>query len=323
MTNTPAAVSGLASGVSSLGGGYSSTCVVTAAGAVLCWGDNMYGQLGDGTTTSRDVPTQVKGLTSGAKAVASGLTMSCALMTSGGVKCWGTNPQGQLGNGGTTNSATPVDVTGLGSAVSAISAGANHMCAILSATGGVQCWGANDQGQLGDSSLNDSSVPVSVPGLASGVKGVAAGNEHTCALLSSGAVSCWGNNMYGQLGDGTKTYKTTPTAVTGLGAGSGVVTITTGNYQSCALMSGGTTQCWGFNGTYGQFGNNSMVNSTSPIGAAILPSGTASIALGGSFFACGVNTIGRPYCWGWNDYGQLGDNAAEMVSLVPVAVSEP
>jgi hypothetical protein len=134
---------------------------LTAAGGAQCWGGNQYGQLGDNSTINRSVPVVVAGLSSGVSAIAAGTFHTCALTTAGGVQCWGDNGQGELGNSSTTNSSTPVVVTGLSSGVSAIAAGELHTCALTTA-GGVQCWGDNAAGDLGNNSTTHSSVPVAV-----------------------------------------------------------------------------------------------------------------------------------------------------------------
>ena len=166
------------------------------------------------------------------------------------VKCWGDNGNGQLGNGNIINSLVPVDVTGLGSGVTAISAGDGHSCALTSG-GAVKCWGYNGDGQLGNGSTVNSSVPVDVTGLGSGVTAISAGSLQSCALTSGGAIKCWGSNVRGQLGNGSTTNSLVPVDARGLG--SGVTAISTGERYSCALNSGGAMKCWGTN-EYGQLG---------------------------------------------------------------------
>ena len=215
-SRTPVSVAGLTSGVSAISAASFYACALTYGGGVMCWGWNRTGQLGNDTTTSSSIPVGVSGLTSGVTAISAGDGQNCALTSGGGVKCWGyTYSSGALGTALATISVVPVDVSGLASGVSAIAAGSNHTCARTSG-GGVKCWGNNGGGQLGNGTTTDSSVPVGVAGLASGVAAIAAGFIYTCALTSGGRVKCWGWNAHGQLGTGATTASSVPVDVAGL-----------------------------------------------------------------------------------------------------------
>ena len=211
----PVAVGGLGTGVVALAAGADHTCAVTSAGIPWCWGANSSGQLGDCSATSRSAPVAVYGLGYGVVGVAAGDNHSCAVTIGGAAWCWGQNYNGQLGNG-TTTSATcgPVGVSGLGSGVAAISGGVNYTCARTGA-GALMCWGSNWQGQLGDGTTNNRTAPVAVTGLSSGVAIVDAGESHSCAVTSEGALWCWGDNDSGQVGDFTTTQRLTPVRVLG------------------------------------------------------------------------------------------------------------
>lgn len=295
-------VIGLTSGVSAIAAGDYHTCVLAATGEVKCWGDNRFGQIGDGTTTDRSTPIDVIGLTTGISAITTGSTHSCALTASGGVKCWGDNDYGQLGDGTTTDHYTPMDVQGLTSGVTAIIAGGFHTCA-LTASGGVKCWGLNYAGELGDGTTTYRYTPVDVQGLTSGVSVVATRWDHTCALTTSGGVKCWGENGYGQLGDGTTTNSSTPMDVVGLT--SGVNAISMGGNHTCALTISGGVKCWG-RGSEGQMGDGSTTSRSTPTDISGLTNGISAITAGGGH-TCALTTSGGIRCWGSNGYGQLGD----------------
>jgi alpha-tubulin suppressor-like RCC1 family protein len=238
------------------------TCALTDEGVVKCWGSNNFYQLGDGTTEIRsNIPVDIDGFGKDGEvaiAISAGANHTCAITQTGGLKCWGYNQLGQLGN--VTPycdffycSKTPVDVDGFddaGEDAIAISAGGNHTCAITT-TGGVQCWGYNEFGQLGNSLTTDSSIPVDVVGLSSNVISVSAGDQHTCAVTSSGAVKCWGYNYDGQLGDSLTTDSSIPVDVVGLS--SGVKAVSAGTGHTCAITGTDGVKCWGDN-THGQLG---------------------------------------------------------------------
>lgn len=258
----PVTVQGLDSGVQSLSAGNNHTCAVLTGGALKCWGGNLDGQLGDGTTVSRYAPVAVSGLASGVTGVSLGRAHSCAVAAGGALKCWGDNTFGQLGDGTKVSRHAPVAVSGLSSGVQSVAASHYHTCAVASG-GAAKCWGDNGFGQLGDGTTVSRFTPVAVLGMTSGVQSVSAGSSHTCALLTSGALKCWGRNSFGQLGDGSTVNKLTPTAVSGLDAG--VQSVATGSHHSCAVTTaGGAMQCWGYN-AYGQLGDGTKEQRATPV----------------------------------------------------------
>ena len=313
-SSTPVPVIGLPSDVSAISAGFSHTCALTSSGAIHCWGYNLSGQLGNGSITNSSTPVPVVGLSSGISAIATGGSYTCILTSSGAVHCWGENWFGQLGDGSTVNSRTPVPVVGLTSGVSVISTGSAHTCA-LTASGDTYCWGYNGNGQLGDSSTIHSSIPISIAGLSSGVSAIDTGHKHTCVLTSSGAVHCWGLNDNGQLGNESTTYSSTPVPVVGLPTD--VSAIATGHKHACALTSSSTVYCWGLNDN-GQLGNMPTAYSRIPVPVMGLPSGVLAISAGGNH-TCALTSGATAHCWGLNDNGQLGDGSITNSNLpVPV-----
>jgi len=312
---TPVDVSGLTSGVAAISAGTYHTCALTTSGGVKCWGANYAGMLGDGTKTERDTPVDVSGLTSGVAAISVDSYHTCALTTSGGVKCWGANYHGQLGDGTTKRRLTPVDVSGLTSGVAAISVGPDYTCAVT-ISGGVKCWGWNNKGQLGDGTGSEQHTPVDVSGLASGVAAISAGTYHACALTTSGGVKCWGANYHGQLGDGTTKKGRAPVDVSGLS--SGVAAISAGGFHTCALTTSGGMKCWGANYA-GMLGGGGKKDRLKPADVSRLVSGVAEISAG-TYHTCAVTISGGVKCWGWNYYGQVGDGTTTYRAK-PVDVS--
>jgi hypothetical protein len=181
---------------------------------------------------------------------------SCALLTGGKVMCWGYNDAGQLGNGTYTNRATPVEVSGITSAIR-LSLGDYHSCAML-ADGKVLCWGYNGDGQLGDGTYTDRATPVEVLGISTATS-ISLGLYHSCAVLADGKVMCWGWNNNGMLGDGTATVKrATPADVLGISTAT-IIAHKLGLSHSCAVLTGYKVMCWGSN-SKGQLGDGSTID---------------------------------------------------------------
>jgi alpha-tubulin suppressor-like RCC1 family protein len=314
---SPVNVSGLTSGYVAVTAGQDQSCALSLAGHVKCWGVNYFGQLGNGANADTSLPVDVYGLPAGISAISTGWAHTCALTTSGGVKCWGYNGHSQLGNGTTTNSNVPIDVTGLTGGVVAIAAGAGHTCA-LTEIGAVKCWGYNYDGELGNGTFNESSVPVDVSGLASGAVAVSAGRSHSCALLSSGTIKCWGNNQHGELGNGSLGSSNIPTVVNGLPSAI-TSSLSAGNDHTCGLNNTGYAMCWGDN-EYGQLGIGLVSSSNPPAYVSGISEALSSISAGNQF-TCAL-AANKVYCWGINQSGQLGDGTTTDRST-PGAVALP
>ena len=309
------------SGVKTFTGGRYFSCAILDNGALKCWGKNDFGQLGDGTTTNRNVPTQVTGLTSGVSAIQTAISyynstdltnFSCAIHN-GALKCWGKNTYGQLGDGTTTNRSVPTQVTGLTSGVNSVVSNGFVRCAILVGDG-VKCWGYNGYSQVGDGTTTDRYVPTQVTGLTSGVTSLLISYQglHSCAIHNDG-VKCWGYNADGQVGNGTTTNRNIPTQVTGLT--SGVSRIATGNNHSCALQNGGV-KCWGSN-YYSHLGDGTSTSRSIPTQVSGLTSGVVEL------FAYVINSSailsnGSLVSWGGNFESLLGITPYKDRSSVPV-----
>ncbi len=308
--------------------GHSHACVVTNVGGVKCWGSNKYGQLGNGVSSpcTRSgrcplkrfslTPVDVVGLGSRVTAISAGGGHTCALTNVGGVKCWGYNASGQLGNAqkactqvstcSRTASSTPVDVVGLTRGVSEVAAGEFHTCAVTS-RGAAKCWGSQTSGELGNGTGDSSGVPVDVAGLTSGVSAIAAGAHSSCAITSGGTVKCWGG---------------TPRVIAGLP--NGVTAITIGGTSAgatsghaCALVSGGGVKCWGTN-WLGTLGNGSLKDSSTPVDAVGLAKGIRAVRAS-SDRTCALTSQGGAKCWGSGLLGN-GSGSTNGKSSTPVDV---
>ncbi len=318
-SSTPQEMPGLGSGVARLAvGGDGYYCALKTDGTVRCAGANREGQLGDGTTTSRDQPVQVQGLPSGVTEIAAGTFHSCAVIGDT-ARCWGRDAEGQLGIGNSTRGS--VELSELwDTAYTDISVGARHVCAVA-AGGAAQCWGNNHRGELGIGEPVGLDVtrssPQPVVGLSSGVSRIAAGINYSCAVVNDGA-RCWGHNLNGQLGTGDTAATTTPAQVSGLSGGVTEIAVSQDpDYQhTCAIVNGGA-KCWGYN-YLGQLGNGEYDDTTpetAPVDVVGLDSGVSAVAVGGNH-SCAV-VSGAVKCWGVGYYGALGNGVLESYERSP------
>lgn len=327
-TASPVAVTGLNSGVTVVvtsggGGAYpnlSHSCAIVNGGA-QCWGDNTYGELGDGTVNPSATPVPVTGLSSGVTAITAGEYHTCAIVNAAAV-CWGSNYYQQLGTGNTTDSHAPVAVTGLGSGVTAIAAGYDRTCAIVN--GAAQCWGSSFYGELGGATSDGN--PGNVTGLNSGVLAISSGDWHTCVVVSNDAthpVKCWGLNSSGQLGDTSAINSSSPVNVSlvSLAPGDSVNAIAAGGHQTCALVTRSTItklQCWGDN-EFGELGLGGLpIENPVPSTVSGLTSNVSTISTGSSASHNCAVVGGAARCWGANGGGQLGSG-----SLVDSSLPQP
>jgi len=317
--------------------GFAHGCAIRG-GKAYCWGDNSGGALGNGSAASRRVPTPVStaGVLSGKTLtqITTGSGFSCALDSAGAAYCWGSDAYGQLGSNLALTLAVPVAVSTSGvlsgKTLTQISAGENHVCALDSA-GAAYCWGSNAYGQLGNNSTaSRSSAPVAVTtsGVLSGktLSQISAGGGTSCALDSTGAAYCWGRGGSGQLGNNATGSSRVPVVVTTSGtpmAGVTLSQISVGYTHACAQGgAAGTVYCWG-HGSQGDLGNGASANSSVPVAvttSGVLSGKTLTQITAGYESTCTLDSTGLAYCWGYNFYGQLGNNTT-TTSNVPVAVT--
>jgi alpha-tubulin suppressor-like RCC1 family protein len=300
------------------------TCVVLKAGGVRCWGAGGNGELGNGSKSKwSTTPVAVKGIST-ATDVAVGGGHVCALVKGGEVRCWGHGEEGELGNGkkgkpqdGKKYEETlPVAVQGMTTATDIAASG--HTCAVVD-RGKVRCWGEGWHGKLGDgegAEHHNQSVPVRAKGFG-GATAVAAGGQHTCAVLKSGEVLCWGNGEDGQLGQGSEESSWTPVFVKGI---SKATDVAAGGDWSCAVLESGAVRCWG-NSAEGRLGDGSSRYEavTTPVGVKGLS--TANNISAGHNHTCVVLDSGEARCWGWGTDGRLGNGDPQSIKLAPVAVN--
>jgi alpha-tubulin suppressor-like RCC1 family protein len=353
VSSAPVKVGVSDSGWADVSAGIDHTCAINMNGKLFCWGNNGVGQLGNNSTTDSHVPVQEStGATDWAR-VSAGWSHTCAIKTDRKLFCWGTNSHNQLGNNSTSGySPEPVqESTGATDWVD-VSAGGGHTCAIKT-NGTLFCWGYDYYGQGGDNSLfADSRVPVQESTDATDWARVSAGGVHSCAIKTNGTVFCWGYNGGGQLGTNlidlssipvqestratdwarvsagdasTCAIKTNgtlfcwgPVLIQESTSATDWAGVSAGYRHTCALKTDGTLFCWGHN-EYGQLGNNSNTNSPVPVQESTSATDWANLSVGGHH-TCANKTDGKLFCWGDNEYGQLGDNSTTN-SPVPIRVS--
>ena len=287
--------------------GYHIGCGVSSDDTPYCWGYTPY--VGDGTTLDQPTPTSVLGGNTFTD-IDAGNGMTCAT-TGNESYCWGNNSNGELGQGDFEPRSEPAQITTV--SLDRVAAGTNHACGLTS-SGDAYCWGDNGNGQLGDGTTTDSDVPVAV-NAAFTFSEIMVGTSHTCGIrASNSAAYCWGNNGYGQLGDGTTTQRTSPSLVSG---GHSFTGMAVGDYHTCGVAGTGTTYCWGAN-WYGQVGDGTTTHRSAP--TAISGSVSLVEVTAGGFHTCGLTVGNLAYCWGSNGYGQLGD-ATTTNRTTPTAVS--
>ena len=290
------------------------TCARRTDDTLWCWGANSRGQLGDGTTIDKLLPTQVTALGASVAEVAVGELHSCARKTDDTLWCWGANSEGQLGDGTTLDELLPTQVSALGASVAEVAAGAVHSCA-RKTDDTLWCWGANWFGMLGDGTSVDEVTPTQVAALGGAVATVSARHYETCASKTDNTLWCWGQNYMGELGIGTAALHAT-NQVTALGAS--VAEISVGQYHACARMTGNRLWCWGAN-WYGEIGDGTMIERDLPVEVAALGSLVAEVS-GGFGHTCARTADNRLWCWGANWYGEIGDGTTGDASL-PVEVT--
>ncbi len=287
------------------------SCSLKSDGTIWCWGINTSGMLGVSMSDPVLTPMPLPSISTAEEVAAGGSNFNCARLGDRTVRCWGANPYGQLGDGSTNNSTTPVAVQGL-TDVAQVSAGLTHVCAVRG-DGAVLCWGRNTYGQLGDGTAVDRSAPTLVTGL-SGVVGVSVGSQHTCALRSDGTVYCWGATTW----DPAHVSSRAPYQVAGL---SNAVEIDVSSRSNCARINDGTVRCWGYNDT-GALGDGTYFNRDVPVTVVGLSSAT-QVALGANH-SCALRADGSVVCWGGNSSGELGLGfVSTTTSAVTARVSLP
>ena len=356
--------------ITTISASFDSTCVIFANSQLKCWGENSDGQLGYDNTTAQGklggdmlaLPFVNLGAGNTAKSVSRGERHTCVILNDNRVKCWGWGHAGALGYDSIADiGKTPGDMAalatinlGAGHTAKAISAGATHTCAILD-NNTVKCWGENLNGQLGyddtidrGDSAGDMAALVTVDlGAGRTAKAISAGSQYTCALLDNNSIKCWGDNVFGQLGQGDTinrgdastighTMAALQPVTLGLSPSHTAKSVSAGKSHTCAILDDNTVRCWG-NNTNGQLGLNDVVvrgeapGDMATIETVNLGVGRTALALDLSEqFTCALLDNHQVKCWGINAWGQLGyddatsrgENSGDMAALLPINLGD-
>ena len=268
------------------------------------WGYNNFGQLGDNTTAAKSSPVQTVAGGTNWKSVAGGYYHTAAIKTDGTLWTWGYNSYGQLGDNTVAAKSSPVQTVSAGTNWKQVASGYYHTAAIKT-DGTLWSWGFNIYSQLGDNTTAGKSSPVQTVAGGTNWKSVASGYYHTAAIKTDGTLWTWGQNSNGQLGDNTLAGKSSP--VQTVAGGTNWKSVTRGQYHTAAIKTDGTLWLWGYN-NYGQLGDNTIANKSSPVQTVAGGTNWKSVA-GGSAHTAAIKTDGTLWTWGRNLYGQLGDNS--------------
>jgi alpha-tubulin suppressor-like RCC1 family protein len=312
---SPTTVAGVVGAVA-IDVGMLNSCALLSSGSVTCWGVDIAATVTIASVTDPSVPRPVAGI-SGATAISVGDGHACAVLTGGTARCWGDDGYGELGDGSPAPTKKAVAVAGL-SGVTAISAGSYFTCATTT-SGAVKCWGTNWHGQLGNGALDYSTTATKVAGITTATA-IAVGTEHACATLSTKRVKCWGTNYLGTLGTGGAAYNS-PSPQDVLGISNADAVIAAGGYSTCVRRdAGATASCWGSNSS-GQLGDGTTIDRSTPVNVSKLaPTDNFTSLAVGDFSSCARMSLGSVWCWGANDWGQLG-NGTTTSSPTPVSVA--
>jgi alpha-tubulin suppressor-like RCC1 family protein len=317
---TPAIVAGVSA--TAVVAGRDHTAALLADGSVLSWGDNSSGAIGNGELPSSSPHTTPSAVVApgNAKLVAvdGGYSHAVALTSAGGVLAWGQDSSGQLGDGGSTPTATPQAVPGLSSGVRQVTTSLYYASYAVKTDGSLLAWGSNDNGELGDgTTTSPRTAPQPVTGLTGPVASVAAGGFFGIAAMQDGTVETWGSNVFGNLGDGTTTDRDSAATVPGL---SNIVAVGASEWSAYAITATGAVYAWGHNNS-GQLGIGNETDSPTPV---LVPGLTNVVSITGGYdFAIALTAAGTLYAWGSNQDAQFGNGTQSAGSTTPVAIALP